>query len=246
MSADRLRAAVLAVAGLLGPAASAAAAPVVQSMVVGRGGRILSPARSLSASAASLTVAGRTCSIAASTPLAVLVDLRALGGPGFAVRDYGRCGSSPASSSQLFVYSLGGEANRGQDGWEYKVGGAAGSTGAADPSGVSGNGRPIQAGERVLWFWCEAAATGCQRTLEVSVSGRAIHGRPLTSTVYAYDNEGRGRPVAGAVVTLGSRRSITGSHGRATLTAPGARGTYRVSATRTGMVPSFPVTVAVG
>ncbi|HEX3509662.1 MAG TPA: hypothetical protein VHT27_01050 [Solirubrobacteraceae bacterium] len=247
MSAERRLLAALLAAGLLGPAATAAAAPVVQSMVVGRGGQVLSAARSIAATATSVTVAGRTCSIAAATPLAVLADLRAGGGPGFALRDYGHCGgASTASSSQLFVYSLGGEANRGQDGWEYKVGGAAGSTGAADPSGVSGNGRLVQSGERVLWFWCEATASGCERTLEVSATGGAVHGKPLTAAVYGYDNNGRGSPVAGAVVTLGSGRAVTGPHGRATLTAPSARGRYRLTATRAGMVPSFPVTIAVG
>jgi hypothetical protein len=225
--------------------APAASTPSVEVMVVGRGGAILAPARTVSAAATTLDVAGRTCSVAAATPLAVLADLHAAGGPAFAVRDYGHCGGAPSTASELFVYSLGGERNHGQDGWGYKVGGAAGSTGAGDPSGAKGNGRLLYPGARVLWFWCEASATGCERTLEVSAPN-AHRGRPLTATVYAYDNEGRGVPVRGATLSLGGRRAVTGAGGRATITAPAAPGRYRATAARPGMVPAFPVTVTVG
>jgi len=255
VSGERLRnraAAALAGAAALGlvgapsPAlAPAAPVPSVQVMVVGRGGAILAPARTVTAAAATLDVSGRTCSVAAATPLAVLADLRSAGGPAFGVRDYGHCGGAPASASELFVYTLGGERNRGQDGWEYKVGGAAGSTGAGDPSGAKGNGRLLYPGARVLWFWCQATAGGCERTLELSAPD-VRHGRPLTATVYAYDNEGRGAPVRGATVSLGGRRAVTGAGGRATLTAPAAPGRYRATAARSGTVPAFPVTVTVG
>ncbi|HEX5225476.1 MAG TPA: carboxypeptidase-like regulatory domain-containing protein [Solirubrobacteraceae bacterium] len=225
--------------------APAASVPAVQVMVVGRGGAIFAPARTIAASAATVSVSGRSCSVAAATPLAVLADLRATGGPAFALRDYGHCGASTASAAELFVYTLGGERNRGQNGWEYKVGGAAGSTGAGDPTGSKGNGRLLYPGARVLWFWCEASAGGCERTLEVSAPN-ARRGRPLSATVYGYDNEGRGRPVAGATVSLGGRRATTAANGRATLLAPSTPGRYRVSATRAGMVPAFPVAVTVG
>jgi hypothetical protein len=221
-------------------------APSVQAMVVGRGGAILYASPALVAAETSVHVGPRSCVVAAATPLAVLVAIRRAGGPGYALRDYGHCGGSPSNSAQLFVYSLGGERNRGQNGWEYKVGGAAGSTGAGDPSGPSGNGQRIRSGERVLWFWCQASGSGCERTLEVSAASAARHARALTTTVYAYDNEGRGAPVAGASVTLGGARAITGAHGHATLIAPARPGRYRLSATRAGMVPSFPVTIAVG
>jgi hypothetical protein len=243
-------AALLAPAGAparrVGQRALDAGAPVVQAMVVGRGDAIISSARPIAAPATTLAVAGRSCPVAAATPLAVLAALRRAGGPGFALRDYGHCGASPADSAQLFVYALGGERNSGQSGWEYKVGGAAGSTGAADPSGPSGNGRRIRAGERVLWFWCEASARGCQRTLEVSVSGPVSRSRPFTATVWAYDNEGHGGPVPGALVALGRARARTGGRGgHATLIAPSTPGRYRLAASRGGMVPSFPVDVQV-
>jgi hypothetical protein len=238
---------IAAFAGVLVAAptlAPAAAVPSVQVMVVGRGGAILAPARNILASGVTLGVSKRACTVSAATPLAVLADLRGAGGPAYAIRDYGHCGESPASASELFVYSIGGERNHGQNGWEYKVGGAAGRTGAGDPSGAKGNGRLLYPGARVLWFWCVAARGGCQRTLEVSAR-LAVHGRPVITTVYAYNNEGRGAPVRGATVSLAGRRAVTAGNGHAKITAPARAGRYRLTATRAGMVPAFPVTVTV-
>jgi hypothetical protein len=215
-------------------------------MVVGTGGTILSPARTVTAGETTVRVAKKTCAVAAGTPLAALVALRRGGGPGFALRDYGNCGPSPRNSGQLFVYSLAGEMNRGQDGWEYKVDGASGTTGAGDPGGPRGDGRRLRAGERLLWFWCQAAGGGCERTLEVAPAVSTVaRGGSFTVTVTGYDNEGRGTPVAGAIVTLGADFASTGSGGRATLIAPLAPGRYRVSVVRVGLVPSFPETIVV-
>ncbi len=226
-------------------AGTAGAAPVVQSMIVGSTGAILSPARSVTASAGTVRVAGRSCAVASATPLAVLAVVSRAGGPGFSLRDYGRCGASPANSAQLFVNSLAGESNRGQSGWEYKVNGVSGTTGAGDPSGPEGNGRRLSAGQRVVWFWCAAYAGGCQRSLEVSASASVGRGRTLSVTVTGRDNEGRAVPVAGAIVTLGSDFASTGSSGRTVLYAPSAAGSYQLSATRRGLVPSFPETIVV-
>ena len=226
--------------------ASAGGAPIVHSMVVGVGGTILSPAREVSASAVSVRVGARSCAVAAATPLAVLVAVRSTGGPAIALRDYGHCGASPVNSGQLFVYSLGGERNRGQDGWEYKVGGVAGSTGAADTSGPRGDGRRLRAGEQVLWFWCTAHAGGCQRTLALSSAAAAVPGGGAVAvTVRGRDNEGRGAPVAGAIVKLGADFASTDSAGHATLIAPAQPGGYQLTATRRGLVPAFPGTVVV-
>ena len=172
--------------------------------------------------------------------------LRRAGGPGFALRDYGHCGGSEANSGQLFVYSLGGQSNRGQSGWEYKVDGISGSTGAADISGPSGNGRRLRSGDQVLWFWCEAQAGGCQRTLQLSPANAAVsRSGAVTVTVYGADNEGRLAFVSGAIVTLGGHNARTGTYGHATLTAPSAPGRYAITAARSGMVPSFPGTIVV-
>jgi hypothetical protein len=215
-------------------------------MVVGVGGAVLVPAEGVYASEVALRVGARSCTVAGGTPLAVLDAIRRAGGSGFALRDYGHCGSSAASSAQLFVLSINGETNSGQSGWEYKVGGAAGGTGAADPSGPQGNGRRLSPAARVLWFWCVASARGCQRTLEVSASTTTVaRGGSVSVAVTGYDNEGRGVPVAGAQVQLGSKLATTGSHGRATVTAPGTPGRYALSASRRGLVPAFPGTIVV-
>jgi hypothetical protein len=215
-------------------------------MIVGRGGSILSQARTITGAATTVRVAGRLCAVAAGTPLAVLAAVRRRGGPRFALRDYGHCGSSPVNSAQLFVYSLGGQTNRGQSGWEYKVEHVSGSTGAADPSGPRGDGRRIRSRARVLWFWCNASGGGCQRTLNVASSAVTVsRGGPLSVTITGYDNEGRGAPIAGAIATLGSNFASTGSNGVATLTAPSTPGTYALEASRSGLVPSFPETIVV-
>ena len=229
-----------------GAEATRASAALVESMIVGVGGRILSPTRFLSASATNVSVAGRSCAVAAATPLAVLAATRRAGGPGYGLRDYGRCNSSPANSGQLFVYSLGGETNRAQSGWEYKVNGLSGSTGAGDQSGPQGDGRRLSSGAQVLWFWCTAIAGGCQRSLELSVSSTSLaRGGRLTVSVRARDNNGRASPDAGAIVTLGSDFASTNSSGRATLAAPSAPGRYQLTATRHALVPSFPETIVV-
>jgi hypothetical protein len=229
------------------PAASAAGGtPYVTTMVVGAGNRTLAQERGVSAAAVSLSIPGRSCAVAAATPLAALEALHRAGGPGYALRDYGHCNSSQANSGQLFVYSLGGQSNRGQSGWEYKVNSVSGSTGAADPSGAQGNGRRLSSGDRVLWFWCEASRGGCQRTLELSPSSAIVaRGGSVTVAVYGADNEGRLAYEPGATVTLGGRRGTAGGYGHVTLSAPSVPGRYAITATRPGAVPAFPGTIVV-
>jgi hypothetical protein len=98
----------------------------------------------------------------------------------------------------------------------------------------------------VLWFWCNSSAGGCQRTLDVSPSAQTVsRGASFTVTVSGYDNEGRGAPIAGAIATLETDFASTGAGGRATLIAPAVPGRYALSATRRGLVPSFPETIVV-
>jgi hypothetical protein len=223
----------------------AVAAPTVQTMVVGAGGVVLSQPHTVVAASTSLRVGGRSCAVAAGTPLSALAALGRGGGPSFSLRDYGRCGPSASDSGQLFVYRLGGESNHGQDGWEYKVGRSSGTTGAGDTSGALGNGRLLSSGQRVLWFWCEAFSGGCERSLEVSAAASVGRGRALAVQVSGYDNEGHGVPVRGAIVTLGSDFASTNSAGRAMLLAPSGAGHYSLSAKRGGLVPAFPETIVV-
>jgi hypothetical protein len=63
--------------------------------------------------------------------------------------------------------------------------------------------------------------------------------------VIGYDNEGRGAPVAGAIVRVGSDFASTDAAGRAVLIAPPTPGRYAVVAARHGLVTSFPETILV-
>ncbi len=120
------------------------------------------------------------------------------------MRDFGSCSKrSPAGSGQLFVNRIGPDRNVGSDGWFYKVGGRAGTAGAADPAGPFGNGK-LRRGTQVLWFFCvfEQATGSCQRTLAIDAPRKVKRGGLLPVSVVGYDNEGRAQPVAGALEML--------------------------------------------
>jgi hypothetical protein len=133
----------------------------------------------------------------------------------------------------LFVRAIGPDANRGQDGWVYKVGRRAATAGAADPSGPFGSGR-LRAGQRITWYYCRLRRGGCQRTLDLDV--RAGPGA-LVATVRGYDDEGRHVAVDGATVSAGGRSTPTDAGGVARL--PLTAGRYRVVAEKAGMIRSF-------
>jgi hypothetical protein len=219
------------------PASAGAAS--VQLMVVGKT-RVLREAAPVRLKARSVRVGGRRCAVG-RTPLSVLAGTRLR----LRLRDYGACGRSPRDAGSLYVRAIAGERARGASGWVYKVGRRAGTTGAADPSGPFGHGR-LKRGARVLWFWCaQTGGVACQRTLEVSSPGSVAAGGVLAVTVGGYDDNGKGVPVPGATVRLGSATAVTDASGVAQIVAPGA-GRYRLTAEHAGMVRSWPrkVTVA--
>ncbi|HEX2070580.1 MAG TPA: hypothetical protein VHF90_02910 [Thermoleophilaceae bacterium] len=204
-------------------------APRIEQMVVFRSGAAIE--RRVSAKRATAKVGDRLCSIAARTPMATL--LRADPGP-IRFRDYGNCSRRAADGVGLFVTSIRGERNRGQDGWVYKVGRELGTAGAADPAGPFGDGR-LKAGQRVLWLYCRQRSTGsCQRSLEIDTS---VDGRELAVKVTGYDDGGNGVAVAGATAIAGDERATTDGEGGATLTLK--PGSYRVRAAKRGAIRSF-------
>lgn len=237
----RLAAAILGTAALAGavPATAAAPAPRVKALVLGpKGVRMAGPV-AVSARLTRVPVGGHTCAVPRGTALAALAGVRRAGGPAFRVTDDGDCGA-------LYVRKIGAHAARGPEGWVYKVGNRAGTTGADDPSGPFGTGRRIPSGAKVLWFWCRIGPRGCQRTLAARPSARAMApGARLTVSVRSYDDFGRGRAVRGAKVVLGSSSALTNASGTAMLTAPARRRGYRVRATKTGLVPAYPEYVEV-
>jgi hypothetical protein len=210
----------------LAPAAGAAA-PRVRQMIVFRDGHAL--AKRVSTAATSVSVGGRRCAVGERTPLAALVRSR----PGrLRLRDFGACSSRPSDAAGLLVTGIGGDRNRGQRGWVYKVGRRAATAGAGDTGGPFGHGG-LRAGQRLTWFYCVRAAD-CQRTLE-------LRAKPTTSgivaTVRGYDDAGDGVPVEGASVSAGGVTGLTAADGRVQLAL--APGTHRLVARKDGLVRSF-------
>ena len=213
------------------------AAPSVQSMVVGPAARSSRRPAASSHAAARVRVGSQTCAVAAGTPLAVLAALRRAGGPGVRAARLRPLRRLAGELRQLFVNSLGGEANRGR-----RTAGSTRST--ASPAAPA---RPTRAARWATAAGCVRArgccgsgarrrGGGCQRTLEVApaVSSRRARQRRCAVTVSGYDNEGRAAPVAGAIVTLGSSSASTGANGRATIAAPSTPGSYQLQRRRAG------------
>ncbi len=229
------RALAIALAALVA-APTAAPAAAVTTMVVGREQRVMHDVKDVRVvSQRRVKVGGKRCAVAGATPLGVLSRL----GLKVKLRDYGSCGKRQRDAGGLFVRAIGSEGNRGQNGWVYKVNRRTGSTGAADPSGPFGSGR-IRGGDRLLWFWCKQGAKGCQRTLEAVPDRTAVVlGDTVRVTVRGYDDRGKGVPVAGVAVRLGSASAVTGADGVASVTVADV-GRLKLVADRDGMVRSFP------
>jgi len=233
-----MRRAVLVLLALLAMPAPAGAA-TVDLMVVGKE-RVLREAAPVKLKARSVKVAGRRCAVGRATPLSALAGTRLK----LRLQDYGACGRSPRDAGALYVTRVGPDRRGGPAGWVYKLGRRVGTNGAADPAGPFGSGK-LRAGTRLLWFWCvQARGEACQRTLETSSASTAAPGAPVTVTVRGYDDNGRGVPVAGATVRLGTAVATTGASGVATVAAP-ASGSARLTAEREGMVRSWPRAVLV-
>ena len=226
---------LVVIAALLALAAPASAsAAKVHVMVVGKE-RVLRGPKDVRLKVRTVKVAGRRCKVGGATPLSVLVATKLKLG----LRDYGRCGRRPRDAAGLYVTKVGREREKGRGGWVYKVGRRVDSAGAGDVRG-----RRLRNGARVLWFWCEQGASGCQRTLEARPErSSAAPGETLRVTVRGYDDNGHGVPVEGATVRLGSATAVSGADGVAVLTVVDGR---RLEAFKDGLVRSFPREVAVG
>jgi hypothetical protein len=221
----------LLIAGLMAVGAGSpaqAAPPKISQLVVFRDGSAQS--KTASTRATKVSVAGRRCTAGDGTALAALVRSK----PGnLKLHDFGSCTRKASDGAGLFVRSIGGDANRGQNGWVYKVGRRAASAGAADPGGPFGRGL-LRAGQRVTWFYCRMRDGGCQRSLELKLTTQP---GTLIATVRGYDDQGDGVAVAGAAVRAGGASALTDASGVARLALPA--GSYRAVATKVGLVRSF-------
>lgn len=208
--------------------AAAAAAPVVNQLVVFRNGQAVG--RRVRASAGTVRVGRRRCAVGAGTALAALVRSR----PGaIGLRDYSSCSRRTADGGGLYVRSIRRDRGRGQNGWIYKVGNRQATAGAADPAGPFGRGR-LRSGQRVTWFYC-VYRRGCQRTL--ALRARDEGGGVLSVRVRGYDDAGKGVVVAGARVSAGGQAGMTDANGIARLRV--AAGRHVVRASKPRLVRSF-------
>jgi hypothetical protein len=224
-----------------GPAAAAKRGePRIGQMVV-LDGRVADRG-SVVAKRTAVAIGRRTCAVAAATPLAAL--LRA-DPHGIRFRDYGSCSRRPGDSSGLFVKAMYGRANRGLDGWVYKVGRRLATSGAADTAGPFGDGR-LRDGQRVVWFYCVFEDGSCQRSLELTAKVAADGA--VEAEVGAYDDTGEGGSAGGVRVvalqgSVVAGRDTTGSDGVARLSLES--GTYELRAVRAARIPAFPIRVRV-
>lgn len=223
----RPRLAIAAVLALAGAAAVPAhAAPRVNQLVVFRSGD--AEQDRVGTKATRVRAGDDRCRVPRATPLAALVRSEVAT---LRVRDF----SGSCDPSSLFVSKIGPDRNRGQSGWVYKVGNRQGTTAASDPSGPFGNGRRLESGTRITWFYCVFESGGCQRTLGLRVRNQG--GGVVSARVTAYDDEGHGKRLEGATVHSGATSAQTDANGVATLTLPA--GTHRLYAKKSGHIRSF-------
>jgi hypothetical protein len=225
----------MVVAAGVAAAPASAAPPRLEQLVAFKSGK--SVERRVSTRGLKVRVGHRRCAVPARTALATLVRAR----PGhIRLRDFGACSRRAADASGLYVAAIGRERERGHGGWVYKVGRKAAPAGAADPAGPFGSGR-LRSRQRVLWFYCLRAGN-CQRTLAVRVTERT--GTDVAVAVTGYDDDGKGKRVAGATVHLDGATALTGPEGVAHLTAVDGR--HRLFAEKRGLVRSFTERITVG
>jgi hypothetical protein len=205
--------------------------PEVHQMVVFRSGAasVTSPR----AKRVTVRVHGRRCIVPAGTPLAALVVSQVAR---LRMRDFSHCSRlRERDSASLFVSGIGPDLNAGQDGWTYKVGRKAGTTGAADPSGPFGHAR-LRTGAHVLWFYCHLTGSSCQRTLSFTQISTSPPGAVVVH-VGAYNDDGRGIPAAGATVHVDQASGVTGPDGAVKITA--GVGPHTMYAEEPGRVRTF-------
>lgn len=224
---------VAAVAALVAaaPPAGAASYPKIEQLVAFRDGTAIQ--KTATAKHLTVKVGSRKCAVAAATAMAALIRIEP---PKLRLRDYGSCSARARDGAGLFVRAIGPDANKGFDGWVYKVGQKLATAGAADPTGAFGSGR-LKNGQRVTWFYCRLDQQNrmCQRTLAIDTS--AFAPGQVRVRARSYDDRGKATPAAGATIHAGEVTATTGDDGSVVLTLPAGR--HRIHAERTGEIRSF-------
>lgn len=101
-----------------------------------------------------------------------------------------------------YVDQVGRYAAFGQSGWVFKVNGSSPPVGADQVR--------LNAGDTVLWYWAQFGVAGGPKTLVLQRQGRCY-------TVLAQDDQGATSPASGAVLRVGSKRTVATRSGRACL-----------------------------
>ena len=99
-----------------------------------------------------------------------------------------------------YVDQIGRYPAAGQTGWVFKVNGASPPVGADHVT--------LKDGDTVLWYWAQFGVAGGPKTLELRRTGRCY-------TVLSQDDNGKASPAAGAVLHIGTRRTVATHDGRA-------------------------------
>lgn len=225
----RLFACLVVAGAVVAAPVEAKPAPKIRQLVVFQDGSAF--AKRVSTRATHVTVHGERCAVARRTALAALIR----SDPGtLKLRDFGACSDRARDGAGLFVRQIRSDRNKGQDGWVYKVGRKAATSGAADPSGAFGTGRRLRSGQRVTWFFCHLTGTSCQRTLALRTK---VEPGAVTVKVTGYDDAGEGIVISGATVISGAVTGTTGGDGRVRLPLPA--GKRRIRAEKAGLIRSF-------
>jgi len=109
------------------PAAAQAKAPVLQQLVVFKSGKAV--AKKASSKGVLVKVGHHRCAAGTGTALALLARSKA---GHLRLRDFGSCSRHARDGSGLFVSGIGSDRNKGQNGWTYKVGRRAATTGGPE------------------------------------------------------------------------------------------------------------------
>jgi hypothetical protein len=99
-----------------------------------------------------------------------------------------------------YVDQIGRYHASGTSGWVYKLNGASPPVGADQAL--------LKTGDTVLWYWAQFGVAGGPKTLALQRAGRCY-------TVLAQDDNGKTSPAVGAILHVGSRRTVATQNGRA-------------------------------
>lgn len=237
-----LLAAALSLPLLLAIVAGAAAKGFSADLrVVGTGGRTLAEKTVTTGATSVKTSAKATCFGAGTGGSGKSVTLKANTAMGLLGRASKTTAAlAPLSISDHFDFGLalcgiGHSIAKGETSWYLKINHKSQS--------VGGDQAIIRPGDEVLWALAKTSAPSFKypEELVLTAPNRTKGGQAITVRVFSYDEKGKRKPAAGAKVSGAS--GPTNAQGKATVTLNAPR---RLSATKSGFIPSARVPVCIG